>query len=1058
MGGLVDRVPRRFAAASRMRRISKHTCSYVLVLISSFTFSAAVGQEGSRAEPQFVTVGVSTFRSAEAVMDDDSHAAAVRVHLESVSRESTQTAFAPLVFQLAIGNYYQVYAWLVQRKIDAAVVSAFTAALLERRNIATPIAEFHEHGNSVGHCPLVAAGSVETAGAAASSVSVGQVDGGADPIPIFRRFLEKTFTAASNHDLSLEKAVDRVREQYDVAFVSHFSSSGFIAPLLFAKSWLDARLGVEKEFDPRLRRRFWDILLGTADFSLYHGTDSNESRNEAAPNRLRFTYSGQTAKQLMKAKGRLSHWYAYDPEKPSDNGLLINTDALDGNEAVSCGDVRVSIPNDHLVVHKGIWDSIRAKQPAAEKLLSRTLTTLHSSETTPGYDKVTPANRELLRTYEQEISSLLGRRIPDGTADLEHEYDIWYLQGGFRFRISETVDILKQDASIHGRPTTLVLPGGGVKALYQAQVLDYLYSEQNLSNIATPADRDTDGDVLGVHTIVGTSGGAMVGLLAALRPGQTYRLVCEALRTGVFQFWDPLRYASFIVVGAVLMAVVVIIRLVAPQRLSSYGGWRIMPGRRARRDSAKALAILFGTPFLIHLARVGELGSITILEGFLFMVLTLLCHVVVTGGWLTSPALPRLASNKPLVETLVVAAAALFSTALVFLPEDPRLSADDSVSVSSVLFLSGSICAVVALLASPYRSADAYDSGRSQPLMPVATLLAVVVVSYATVGLLQFAGLTTLLELTETFWVSLLACSFAASTFAVVCALFFPGTLATHFWLACLPGSGFLRFSLLGKLITISICSLLLWILVVTPAIYSSSLADESYKRVLGDVTVDDLTVDLIVTGSALDRTGGASSADRYFCFAAERGTCPDREDGEWDRPKDDQWIDTVLASGAPFPIFPPHVIDIDHERVAVVDGGYTHNIPLHAAWLTRSRRALVVHSSPVAADEAGLRASPSWFPTSTLVSYANRIVPFLFDRAQEVDRLEARNMIVASLAPSASVGGFPRMTDFTRPAMELIQRTGKQDIETDARIGRFDHWGVPAFEDRLVVLVSCHT
>ena len=163
---------------------------------------------------------------------------------------------------------------------------------------------------------------------------------------------------------------------------------------------------------------------------------------------------------------------------------------------------------------------------------------------------------------------------------------------------------------------------------------------------------------------------------------------------------------------------------------------------------------------------------------------------------------------------------------------------------------------------------------------------------------------------------------------------------------------------------------------------------------------------------------------------------------------------DAVFASGVPFPIFPPHVVKKVLDGVPVVDGGYTHNLPLHATQILGSRRVLVIRSSSptLLYNSEGKSDRGSRLLAGQLVSYSNRILPFLFNRAQEVDRLGAGKMIVASLSPSIGDQGetFPPLTDFTRQAVEKIKKVAYRDIDIDARTGTFEHWGIPSFEDRI--------
>ena len=107
----------------------------------------------------------------------------------------------------------------------------------------------------------------------------------------------------------------------------------------------------------------------------------------------------------------------------------------------------------------------------------------------------------------------------------------------------------------------------------------------------------------------------MVGALASLQGGQIACSVRQAMERGVFPFWDLLRYAGFVFSAAVLMGVVVLFRLAAVRRLSSYAGWHVHPDFISRTLRLSAIVVLIATPFLIQFLRAGDVSSISIPEG-----------------------------------------------------------------------------------------------------------------------------------------------------------------------------------------------------------------------------------------------------------------------------------------------------------------------------------------------------------------------------------------------------------------------------------------------------------
>ena len=172
--------------------------------------------------------------------------------------------------------------------------------------------------------------------------------------------------------------------------------------------------------------------------------------------------------------------------------------------------------------------------------------------------------------------------------------------------------------------------------------------------------------------------------------------------------------------------------------------------------------------------------------------------------------------------------------------------------------------------------------------------------------------------------------SLAASILSVCLALFFRGEGAKLFWRVCLPGKGLFRYSFLGKLTGLSALSVVLWGIVVTPALYSSEIARDSFEKALRQARVEDLQTNLVVTGSELRTTKGSAlqtaldsnSADLYFCFGIQGGLCRQSGGEPLPQPSLDYWKNTVFASGAPFPIFPPQKVEMNGETLSIVDGG----------------------------------------------------------------------------------------------------------------------------------------
>ena len=784
------------------------------------------------------------------------------------------------------------------------------------------------------------------------------------------------------------------------------------------------------------------------DFSLYHG--NIKKRYPDLPIQIRFTYSGQTAEKLEKARKKyLSPWYAYDPNKPNDHGLQVPTGGTQ-DQTISCG--CFSIPNDQLVIGDEMKNKLYELSSNTDKyinLFTKKNGTVFSNNT--AYVSVNEINQSKREAYHSEILGLFGPKTA-----LYDKYTQWYGERKFRFRISETIDILKQDAKIHGQKLALVLPGGGIKSLYQAALLDHLHKQNDLRNIAdnTPlSESPTDREKLEIHNVIGTSGGAMVGALATLGKYPIKHWVYRLIDKKIFPFWDFLRYTSFIVVLFVLMMTVMICRLTFLDSPSSYTGRNFSH----KGCSFVAVLILFATPFVIHQIRMDDVRSITIFEGMLFALLTILCHFILVGtnekslrGLIHECRFSPMRSFVVAVLILcIIVTWKLFENGTLKTPLWPTTTC-----------LAGSIVAMLMVLIYIYKDNVTDNIGRRMdPLYSFALLFVFVLASYGVLGIFEIQDKTSLLELTGDFWKFLVLSSLIMSVLMVIALLVFRKEFARIFRRTCWPGSGFLNISFLGTLIAIGTFALILWGVVVTPAIYSDKYALNSFKSLIEDTKVKNPTANLVVTGSVLRGKGNIKEGDYYFCAKMWNGDNCTPEDNWRDMASGiDEFSKTVFASGAPFPIFPPQLVEVtDKTIIPLVDGGYVHNVPLHAAHLLNNRRALVIHSTPRVSDTRVDRGKQSLWPTGQLVTYSKRILPFLFKRAQVIDQMAAGNMVVASLAPSVvkGDGDFPQLTHFTEKAVKQIMRVAKRDTHTDARIGTIDQWGIPDSGDRVSVLAT---
>src|SRR5262249_15224020 len=86
-------------------------------------------------------------------------------------------------------------------------------------------------------------------------------------------------------------SADPPTRPYRLEMVSHLSTSGFIAPLIFARRWLASHTPEDSAGTPKLRQTFWREFLQSVHFGLSHAAhDPPRPREERV---IRFSYSAR---------------------------------------------------------------------------------------------------------------------------------------------------------------------------------------------------------------------------------------------------------------------------------------------------------------------------------------------------------------------------------------------------------------------------------------------------------------------------------------------------------------------------------------------------------------------------------------------------------------------------------------------------------------------------------------------------------------------------------------------------------------------------------------------
>ena len=89
-------------------------------------------------------------------------------------------------------------------------------------------------------------------------------------------------------------------------------------------------------------------------------------------------------------------------------------------------------------------------------------------------------------------------------------------------------------------------------------------------------------------------------------------------------------------------------------------------------------------------------------------------------------------------------------------------------------------------------------------------------------------------------------------------------------------------------------------------------------------------------------------------------------------------------------------------------------------------------------------------FLMGPLVADLLRLPGFLFERAQQVDRLSRRGLFVVSFSPWREEKDWPFLADFRRPVVERLKDVADADLKR--RIGLVESWGLPRFQMSVLV------
>ena len=264
--------------------------------------------------------------------------------------------------------------------------------------------------------------------------------------------------------------------------------------------------------------------------------------------------------------------------------------------------------------------------------------------------------------------------------------------------------------------------------------------------------------------------------------------------------------------------------------------------------------------------------------------------------------------------------------------------------------------------------------------------------------------------------------------------------------------------------------ALLLWTVVVSPSLYSGCRADETFRKMQVDfngfqgdkgANPPQFLSNLLVTTTSLGRKIQGSSrafhGDFYCCLDGEECSQARGRRSNVLRFRLEQFPRAVFASGSPFPIFPALLLtprgekpgtmsptEVD-DRGLFIDGGYAHNVPIEGAQVVGADQVLLIRNARRERDSPATAASNygDFTLLSPLAWDASNILPFLFERSQQVDSAVTGKMFVASLAPDPDHGKPPFLMDFRDATVKSLVDYAHDDYR-HRRIGQVESWGMP--------------
>jgi len=425
----------------------------------------------------------------------------------------------PLQVNITVGNDYQILDWLTQGLIDAGIVPDLSLTLLVRDTV--PLYEIWPVPGEPGTLLSPAYVAPE---ARRLDLKNREWKVLSDPLGEYETFLDEIWNETMRPELTPPART------HVLLLGSHLSSTGFSWPIGYAASGFDRRAKPGERVD---EEKLWKRFFAATRFAL-NCSDLDDC------------FRAALAGEHVEGGDADAHVV------PPDTTVILfpGEETFPGNAAPPIGETKF---RPHLVIRTAKANAVfdvantpgQTFTPASESVALR-----------PSGDRAIDDSARL----PAELRRMIPRRGEAGSQTPAAFRTIFVPEPFFgvrtyAFTVDESLRLVRQQQnSTASESLALVLPGGGVKAAYQTRIVDELYKHHLLRNVNVPAI-GANRDALPVKTVIGTSGGALIGYFVAQlsdHPTELFDILWKnrsglyMRSTDIFGWTDLLRYVSIV--------------------------------------------------------------------------------------------------------------------------------------------------------------------------------------------------------------------------------------------------------------------------------------------------------------------------------------------------------------------------------------------------------------------------------------------------------------------------------------------------------------------------------